>query len=153
VNWYKISQKDWNRSSWIEMLEKAFELMPHDDAGTFHRWTEPNLGHVSFMNDNQDIRVELAANIYWSGITDISISVSSRSGEFGSTTKTFSAKDFKQMPHDIVEEVYKMIDDPFYGHEKNDDDFPGDDDNRPRYPNTPDPAMDIKEDEYAVARV
>jgi len=143
MNWYKTSQKAWTRSNWIIMLEKAFELIPHSTAGTFHRWTEPYLGRVSFMNDREDIRTELAADLYPFRKAQIGIFVSTRDGQSDSEVKSWSGEDFKTMPYDIVKEVYRMIDG--FSDDDDDDDFRRDKD----YPNTPSPNSHVEEHSYA----
>lgn len=106
------SQKNWKRGDWIEMVGKVFEIMPHK-FGPFRQWTEPNLGHVSFMNDAENIRVQLSADLHYLSSTSIRIFVQHRDGQSVGTTLEFQGQeDFKRMPADIVETVYDMIDNP-----------------------------------------
>lgn len=123
MSWiYRISQK-WQRQDWIQMVGEVFKLTDHP-AGPFEQWTRPNLGRVTFMNEDQTISVTLNGELDPFSNTEILIMVSFRSGGIKSKKKSWPGNQIAQIPYDIVQTAYDLIDEHY-----NDNDNDNDNDN------------------------
>ncbi len=117
-----IAGKTWTRSDWIEMVGKVFELLPHD-RGPFVQWTKPYLGNVSYINEDQDIRVEITSDMYPLGDTRVTVIVLHKDNTpTASVTKEWPGDQIAKIPYEIVHSVYQMIDNPENGLDNKDDD-------------------------------
>ena len=123
MNWLQKISADRKPSDWIEMISKAFKLMDHP-RGPFKQWTEPYLGHVSFMNKAQDIRINLTGEIYFLSHIRIHCIVEGKEAIYGSFAKVYRINDFKQLSYDVVSDIYNLIDNPQTGGEDHDNNDP-----------------------------
>jgi len=112
MTWFKLCEPNWGRADWPQMLSKAFELMPHNTAGTFKPWSKMNYGRITFMNDERNISVAINTEIHWPIKIYATAIVSFRDtpNKNGYIQKEWKWEEFKRMPYDIVKGVYELID-------------------------------------------
>ncbi len=97
----------------MKILSMAFARNPHPVVGKFIRWTKPNFGQISYMNEDQTIRIEIMMDIYTLEAT-ANVSVGTRKGQIGSHKLQWGTNNAGNInvtiATDIVTQVYKFID-------------------------------------------
>ena len=144
MNWYKQAKQEWARWQIVEMLEKAFKLPPEGMMKTHPRGPfELEIGPkamdnpkcMDFMNAARDIKAHMCIGMHFpderspeqDGTIVANGTISSKNeGELlGDTTfvNSWMLSELNQVPFDIVNTVYAIIDSPDDGDEEEEIEF------------------------------
>lgn len=137
MSWLKKMAEEWKALDWVKMLRRAFEVTNDvSPVGKFSQWSEPYMGRVSFMNEDETWKITVNMGMNLLGTYEAHIIIDYRYGGVKGFTLEGETVEYKMFVYNAVIKSYEIIRKMLQ--DENEDGFDSDDEpDGPLIPHSP----------------